>query len=130
MPAGLAAAISTPASRNSESDMGNPSERWDGPIACSQLAHLLYDEREICRLGCLSKPVCAQASWVMLRLSFVDFDCRPGSGFLCSGIRPPPLFEVGQHRGKIRHIDIASANVAQVIAMRLFLDVPDAVFGN
>src|ERR1700758_779417 len=48
----------------------------------------------------------------------------------CSGVRFPPFFEVGQHRSQIRHIDIAAPNVAQVVAMRLFLDVPDAIFGN
>ena len=40
------------------------------------------------------------------------------------------ILQVGQHCGEVGDIDVAAADVAQVVAVRLFLDVADAVFGN
>src|SRR5258708_23288699 len=43
-------------------------------------------------------------------------------------VAPRPTFEIVGAEGEIDHIDIAPADVAQVVAMRLLLDVADAVF--
>src|SRR3954468_4522834 len=48
---------------------------------------------------------------------------------LC-GVLPAPILEVRKHGGELGDIHIAAADVAQIVAVRLFLDVADAVFWN
>src|SRR5262249_43537307 len=57
---------------------------------------------------------------------------RPERAFsvLRSGVRLAPLLEIGEHRGEVGDVDIAPRDVAQVVAVRLLLDVADAVLGN
>src|SRR4051794_18828609 len=44
------------------------------------------------------------------------------------GVLLSPVLEIREHGGEVGDIDIAAADVAQIVVVRAFLDVADAVF--
>src|SRR5262245_22601923 len=56
------------------------------------------------------------------------FSCRTPMTFPPSGrIAPRPALKIVGAVGEVDHVDVAPADVAQVVAMRLLLDVADAI---
>ena len=57
------------------------------------------------------------------------FGLERGPDARSGGVLSVPVLQIGQNGLEIGDVDIAAAEIAEIVAMRLFLDIADAVAG-
>src|SRR5260370_31398037 len=96
----------------SESCMTWIATSWPSAFTVSMVQHRVPLLRAL-KIGTIAAPMAISCRWPI----------SPSHA-----VATPPTFEIVGAEGEVDNVDIASADVAQVVAMRLLLDVADTVF--